>query len=62
MKKEKVSNVPPTISSPVNIRAKELPPLMNSSVSNLRKINPGFSYRLFDDNDCRNFIIEHFDR
>lgn len=40
---------------------KELPPLMNSSVSNLRKVNPGFSYRLFDDNDCRNFIIEHFE-
>ena len=39
MKKEKVPNVPPTISSPVNIRAKELPPLKLSSHNIMKRRN-----------------------
>jgi len=39
---------------------KELPPNMYKCVENLRNTNPEFLYFLFDDNDCRELIKNHF--
>ena len=39
---------------------KSLPPLMFRAVQKIRKHNPNFQYRLYDDNDCRIFIKKHF--
>lgn len=41
-------------------RTKKLPPYMNRRIELLKKQNPRFEHFLFDDNDCRNFIVEHF--
>ena len=41
--------------------SKTLPPKMAACVDRLKKANPGFSHKLFDDNDCRQFIQDHFD-
>lgn len=40
---------------------KKLPPYMKVRVELLKKQNPRFQHFLFDDNDCRTFIAEHFD-
>ena len=40
---------------------KDLPPAMKESVELLKSHNPEFSYQLFDDNDCREFIAANFD-
>jgi mannosyltransferase OCH1-like enzyme len=49
---------------PTNIfqtwHSKTLPPLMAKSVAKIIKLNPRFNYRLYDDNDCREFIRTHF--
>jgi len=34
---------------------------MKQLVEELKATNPRFEYYLFDDNDCREFIKEHFD-
>jgi mannosyltransferase OCH1-like enzyme len=51
---------------PLNIyqtwHTKDLPPLMQNAVNSIQKLNPNFNYYLFDDNDCREFIKEHFDK
>jgi mannosyltransferase OCH1-like enzyme len=39
---------------------KELPPLMHNNYENLKTSNPEFEHHLFDENDCREFIKEHF--
>jgi mannosyltransferase OCH1-like enzyme len=39
---------------------KRLPPMMRAAVQRLRERHPRFEYYLFDDNDCRLFIKEHF--
>ena len=41
-------------------KKKELPPDMAIAVEKLKNANPGFVHELFDDNDCRQFIREHF--
>ena len=45
---------------PLNIyqtwHTKNLPPLMKKSVDLIKRNNPSFSYYLFDDNDCVEFI------
>jgi len=50
---------------PLNIfqtwHTKSLPPLMYSSVLKVKFNNPAFTYYLFDDNDCRNFIKNNFE-
>jgi mannosyltransferase OCH1-like enzyme len=50
---------------PLNIfqtwHTKELPPLMLNCVNKIKNNNPRFSYYLFDDNDCREFIKNNFD-
>lgn len=40
---------------------KDLPPEMSECVKRLRKRNPEFKYTLYDDEDCIQFIQEHFD-
>jgi mannosyltransferase OCH1-like enzyme len=39
---------------------KNLPNKMNERVETFKKQNPQFKYHLFDDNDCREFIKNHF--
>ena len=39
---------------------KNLPVKMKNRVELLKKQNPEFKFHLFDDNDCREFIKEHF--
>lgn len=39
---------------------KNLPPKMQENVDNLKQTNPEFTFNLFDDEDCRNFISKHF--
>lgn len=41
--------------------SKNLPPYMQKCVDQLKAENPEFEHFLFDDDDCRNFIKEHFD-
>ena len=41
---------------------KDLPPKMKACVERLKKCNPEFNHHLYDDEDCRNFIKNHFDR
>ncbi len=49
---------------PLNIfqtwHSKNLPYLMEKNVNYIRKLNPAFNYKLFDDDDCYNFIKQHF--
>ena len=40
---------------------KDLPPKMKERVEELKATNPRFEHYLFDDNDCREFIKQHFD-
>jgi mannosyltransferase OCH1-like enzyme len=40
---------------------KELPPLMQKNYNRLVDCNPKITFHLYDENDCRNFISEHFD-
>jgi len=42
-------------------KSKILPPYMNACVSRLKRQNHEFKHYLFDDDDCRDFIAEHFD-
>ena len=49
---------------PTNIyqtwHTKLLPPLMANSVQLIKSLNPRFKHYLYDDNDCREFIKNHF--
>ena len=49
---------------PLNIfqtwHTKNLPSLMKKNMEYIKKLNPAFNYKLFDDNDCYNFIKENF--
>ena len=40
----------------------DLPPLMKQNVELLKKQNPEFTHYLYDDDMCRNFIKENFDK
>jgi len=40
--------------------SKSIPPLMYRAICKIRKHNPRFSYKLFDDNECREFIKNNF--
>jgi len=50
---------------PLNIyqtwHSKNLPPLMYNAITKVKFNNPAFTYYLFDDNDCRNFIKNNFE-
>lgn len=39
---------------------KDLPPDMRNTVNKLKEQNPEFQHYLFDDKDCRNYIMKHF--
>ena len=39
---------------------KNLPPLMNTRREKLKQLNPEFTFHLYDDNDCAEFIKKHF--
>ena len=39
---------------------KLLPPSMSNSVNLIKSLNPKFNHYLYDDNDCREFIKNHF--
>jgi len=53
-----------TINIPANIfqtwHTKNLPPLMQKAVQQVKLFNPLFNHYLFDDNDCREFIRNNF--
>lgn len=40
--------------------SKKLPEPLNSRVNRLKRDNPEFEYDIYDDNDCRLFIKQHF--
>jgi mannosyltransferase OCH1-like enzyme len=39
---------------------KTLPPIMNARREELKRLNPAFTFHLYDDNDCAEFIKKHF--
>ena len=39
-----------------------LPHKMNDNVEKIKRNNPEFTYHLYDDNMCRNFIEQHFEK
>jgi mannosyltransferase OCH1-like enzyme len=41
-------------------RTKTLPPTMQESLDRIRAMNPEFTIRLFDDEECKIFLLEHF--
>ena len=41
---------------------KDLPPIMKQNRDKLIKQNPEFEFELYDDNDCRKFIEDNFDK
>lgn len=41
---------------------KNLPPLMEKNVELLKEQNPEFEHYLYDDDDCRNFINQNFEK
>lgn len=43
-------------------KTKELPEKMRENVERLKSKNPDFEYHLFDDEDCRKFINEYFEK
>jgi mannosyltransferase OCH1-like enzyme len=57
------SNYEPVI--PLNIyqtwHTKNLPEKMSNTINLIKNLNPRFSYQLFDDNDCREFIKNNFE-
>ena len=40
---------------------KDLPPKMRENVEKLKQDNPGFQVHLYDEQECRSFLMEHFD-
>lgn len=41
-------------------KTKNLPIKMLNNVKKIKKMNPKYEYKLFDDKDCRNFLLENF--
>jgi mannosyltransferase OCH1-like enzyme len=41
-------------------KTKKLPPLMQSNLNTLKRENPRFTFHIFDDNECKEFIRRHF--
>ena len=42
-------------------KTRDVPQEVNDLIDRVKSENPEFEYYLFDDNDCRDFIEEHFD-
>ncbi len=58
-KREPMTVIPPNLFQTWS--TKSLPPYMKSCVERLKRKNPELKHHLFDDDDCRQFIYEHFD-
>ena len=43
-------------------KTKELPPSINNSVELLKLKHPDFTHNLFDDQECYDFILQHFNK
>lgn len=41
-------------------KTKELPENMKANVEKLRAMNPEYEYELYDDDDCKRFLLENF--
>jgi hypothetical protein len=41
-------------------KTKKLNPLMSKNVENLKSLNPEYEYKLYDDSDCRKFLMDNF--
>lgn len=41
-------------------KTKDLPEKMKEVVENTKKMNPEYSYELWDDKDCHDFLLKHF--
>jgi hypothetical protein len=41
-------------------RSKSLDPILAKNVDYIKRLNPDCDYRFYDDQDCRDFILEHF--
>jgi mannosyltransferase OCH1-like enzyme len=41
-------------------KTKNLPPKMEENVEKLKSMNPEYDYQLWDDSDCKIFLLEHF--
>lgn len=41
-------------------KTKDLPVKMSKIVGKVRQLNPEYQYVLYDDNDCREFLLKHF--
>ena len=60
-------DIKPTYNSVIPLKiyqtwyTKELPELLQKNISLLKEQNPEFTFYLFDDNDCREFIQQYFD-
>jgi hypothetical protein len=39
---------------------KKLNPLMSKNVEHLKSLNPEYEYKLYDDSDCRKFLLDNF--
>jgi len=61
-----IKNSPPENKIPLNIfqtyHTLDLPVHMKQNIEELQKKNPEFTYQLFDDAMCRDFIQNHFDK
>ena len=42
--------------------SKEIPPIMQNCINELKYLNPEFEHYIFDDNECRKFIEDNFDK
>ena len=62
-----IIDIKPTYNSVIPLKiyqtwyTKELPELLQKNISLLKEQNPEFTFYLFDDNDCREFIQQYFD-
>ena len=41
-------------------KTKSLPKKMEENVKKFKSMNPDYDYELWDDNDCRDFLLQHF--
>ncbi len=41
-------------------KTKSLNPLMSKNVEHLKSLNPEYEYKLYDDSDCRKFMLDNF--
>ena len=41
-------------------KTKNVTPDMQENIGKIKKLNPEYTYTLYDDNDCRAFILAHF--